>query len=486
MTWIIFALLTLAVLVLLAVPVLRRSRPDAAEPEQDSDEFRYDPRRAHDLAVYRHQLAEIDKDAERGVLDAGEAAAMRLEVERRMLRAAADAGERRTRIAAPLRYATVAVLAAVLGGGAFGLYTLLGRPDLPDRPLAQRGAERARATAQAEQGHEMTELAARLKAKLEQGPGDARGWTLLGRTYATLNRFDAAADAFRRAIALDESNADSHIYLAEVLMSAADNAITPQAAQSLQKALALAPKHPAARFYVALARAQAGDWQGAYDRWLALAADTPADAPWREGLLARLQQAAAQLGADLQADLPEPLPPQAPVAQDEPPAAESGTPGPSREDMEAAAEMSAEDRAAMIQSMITRLASRLEENPDDFAGWMRLGRAYVVTGEKDKALEAYRKAVALQPKNVNALMTLAGTVIRDGGETLPDEAVALLKRVLAIEPENPDALWFIGRAELEAGRPKGAREAWTKLLALLDPASPEHATVKDSLDSIEQ
>jgi cytochrome c-type biogenesis protein CcmH len=488
MAWVVFALLTVSVLAILAIPVLRRPRNQA---EPDTADAQYDPRRAHDMAVYRDQLDEIDKDTERGVLDADEAAAMRLEVERRMLRAAEDAGERRARIAAPLRYATLAALAVVLAGGAFGLYGVIGRPDLPDRPLAQRGEERTRAMAQAQQGQEMSQLAARLKTKLEQGPGDARGWALLGRTYVTLNRFVEAQAAFNKAIALDERDADLHVYLAETLMSAADNAVTPQAAQSLRKALALAPGHPAARFYLALARAQAGDWQGAYDGWLALAADTPADAPWREGLLAQLQQAAAQTGADWQADLPAPPPPMAPVARAEPPAAETGAaapaPGPTREDMEAAAEMSAEDRTAMIQSMIQRLADRLEKNPDDFAGWMRLGRAYLVTRAHDKAAVAYRKAVTLQPDNVDALMNLSDAVIRGGdGDTLPDEAVDLLRRVLAIDPENPDALWFVGRAELEAGRPKDARAAWTKLLALLDPASPEHATVKESIDSLGQ
>jgi cytochrome c-type biogenesis protein CcmH len=338
--------------------------------------------------------------------------------------------------------------------------------------------------AEAKRSAEMNQLAARLKAKLEQGPSDARGWTLLGRTYTTLNRPDDAVAAFRRAIAMDDRDADLHVYLAEALMAQADNAVTPQAAEALKKALALAPKHPAARFYLALARAQAGDWQAAYKDWLALAADTPANAPWRQGLLGQLRQAAVQIGADLAADLPPPAPPMASAKQ---PAPSAETPGPSQEDMAAAADMTPEQRTAMIQSMVQRLATRLEKNPDDFAGWMRLGRAYMVTGDPAKAENAYRKAVLLKPDHVNALMNLAVAVIRgDSGDTLPDEAVDLLRRVLALEPDNPDALWYFGRAELEAGRPKGAREAWSKLLAQLDPASREHATVKARLDSIGQ
>ncbi len=477
MAWVLFSLLTVSVLAMLAVPVFRRSAMDKDAGDAEHDTYKYDPRREHDLAVYRYQLAEVDKDAERGVLNAEEAAAAKLEVERRMLRAADDKGERRATVANSWRFATMIGLAAVLAAGAFGVYSTLGRPDLPDRPLAQRGEERQRAVAESERGQEMTELAARLAAKMEQSPDDIRGWVLLGRTYGTLGRTDDAAKAFRRAIALNGQDPELHIYLAETLITGSGNAVTPEAAKALKAALDLNPKHPAARFYLALARAQADDWKGAYERWLALAADTPADAPWREGLVRQLETAAAQIGADLDADMPEPAPPMARAEE----------PGPSREDMEAAASMTPEQRAEMIQGMIRNLAERLEAQPDDFDGWMRLGRAYLVTRAHAKAQDAYRKAVGLQPENVGALMNLAGAII-DGntGNALPEEAVGLLRKVNSLDPRNPDALWFIGRAELEAGRPGGAKEAWTKLLALLDPASPEHANVKASIEQIGQ
>jgi cytochrome c-type biogenesis protein CcmH len=63
--------------------------------------------------------------------------------------------------------------------------------------------------------------------------------------------------------------------------------------------------------------------------------------------------------------------------------------------MEAAAEMSAEERGQMIRSMVERLAARLEDQPDDREGWLRLGRAYEVLGEPDKARDARARAEAL-------------------------------------------------------------------------------------------
>lgn len=69
--------------------------------------------------------------------------------------------------------------------------------------------------------------------------------------------------------------------------------------------------------------------------------------------------------------------------------------GPTKEDVAAASEMSAEDRGAFILSMVDRLASRLEENPEDLDGWIKLANAYKVLGDKPKALSALEQASGL-------------------------------------------------------------------------------------------
>jgi cytochrome c-type biogenesis protein CcmH len=65
--------------------------------------------------------------------------------------------------------------------------------------------------------------------------------------------------------------------------------------------------------------------------------------------------------------------------------------------MAAAKDMSAPDRDAMIRGMVERLATRLKQNGDDVDGWLRLVRAYLVMGDRDKARSALadaRQAVA--------------------------------------------------------------------------------------------
>ena len=66
--------------------------------------------------------------------------------------------------------------------------------------------------------------------------------------------------------------------------------------------------------------------------------------------------------------------------------------------MEAAAEMTADDRSQMIRTMVKRLADRLADNPDDLEGWKRLARAYEVLGELEKAKEAMTRIEALTTK----------------------------------------------------------------------------------------
>ncbi|MGZ9034215.1 MAG: c-type cytochrome biogenesis protein CcmI, partial [Rhodospirillales bacterium] len=76
--WLGVAALSVLTVLLVAAPLLFRGAATAAS------------RREADLRVYRAQLAEVDRDVERGLLAAAEAEAARTEVKRRMLAAAGD------------------------------------------------------------------------------------------------------------------------------------------------------------------------------------------------------------------------------------------------------------------------------------------------------------------------------------------------------------------------------------------------------------
>jgi cytochrome c-type biogenesis protein CcmH len=370
-------LLTGVTLGLLLLPLIRKPRSAA------------DARAEFDLRVYRDQLAEVDRDAQRGLLRGDEAAAARVEVQRRMLStAAAVEADQPLRNTPPSRRASAGVLAAIVLGlpmAATLLYATLGAPRSADRPLAERRSELAAASISGDQQTDSLErVAAQLAKKLETSPDSAEGWFLLGRAYVTLGRYQDAVGALRRARDLAPDRPEVANAFAEAWIAEAGGQVGEEAREALQKALVLDPRNPQARFLLALDRAQQGDLRGAVQGWTDLIAIAPAGATWLPVVHQHLEEAARQAGID-----PATVDPSA-EARALVAASETGPAA------AAAREVSPQQRSKMIQGMVDRLAARLQDNPDDLEGWRRLARAYQVLGEADKARDAQARIDALE------------------------------------------------------------------------------------------
>src|SRR5260370_315952 len=176
------AAVTLVVVATVVLPLMKGAR---AAPGRAS----------FDRAVYRDQLKELERDRARGLIDADQTAAARLEIERRLL--AADA---RPEFATARRSGSPALaiaLALLLPAAATGIYLALGAPGAPDEPYAGRGPERALAAAEGRHGDIAGALAA-LEKDLAANPDDAEKWLLLARSAAT-GRRRRGAPAGRRA-----------------------------------------------------------------------------------------------------------------------------------------------------------------------------------------------------------------------------------------------------------------------------------------------
>ena len=158
--------------------------------------------------------------------------------------------------------------------------------------------------------------------------------------------------------------------------------------------------------------------------------------------------------------------------------------GPTRKDVAAAQSMSAEDRQTMIAGMVARLAARLEEQPDDLEGWVRLGRSYTVLRHHDKARDAMARAAKLAPKNVEILMLYGRAIRSAAGEALTPASIAVMRRVVALDGGIVEALWFVGRAEAESGNAAAARDHWEKAYAALPASSPDRAELRRRIDSL--
>jgi cytochrome c-type biogenesis protein CcmH len=394
-------LLVAAVGYALARPLLRPlAPPDAAS--------------AFNTAVYRDQLKELEREVARGVLPEGEAAAARTEIERRLL-AAASGADASSSEAKPSRTAA-ALVALAIAVGAGGVYLAIGDPGAPDQPLqARKGAEKSIAGGDPMHG-QMEDLVRQLAQKLEENPGDPQGWALMARSLMRLERPAEAVDAYKRAIDLsggrDGTLAGEY---AEARIVAGGGRVDAEAESIYRQMLREEPGNPQARYYLAFARLQRGDRAGALADWQQLLADTPADAPWRETLERQIAEAGG-----------------------------AAPRGPTASDMKAAAGMSEADRSAMIEGMVSQLAARLKDNPDDLEGWRRLARAYDVLGRGDEAARAH-------------------------------------ERVLALSPNDPAALWSLGQRAKARGDIAGARRRWEALERTLPKDAPERVQVRQAL-----
>ena len=154
--------------------------------------------------------------------------------------------------------------------------------------------------------------------------------------------------------------------------------------------------------------------------------------------------------------------------------------------MAAAQGMSAEERNQMIAAMVDGLAERLKQNPDDLEGWQRLGQSYAVLGRHDEARDAYGEAAKLAPDDTAVLGDYARAIMSAAGDAteFPPDAIALYQHIIGLNPEQPDALWFLGFADAAAGRNDGAQDYWTRLLNLLPEGGADRDAVQQALDAL--
>jgi cytochrome c-type biogenesis protein CcmH len=358
--WFVLSLMTATAIFAVLWPLSRR-------PNTSAD--------ASDVAVYRDQFAEVDRDLAGGQIQPAEAAAAKTEVARRLI-AAADASRACTEPAPAAeqtsrRRAVVLAVLVLLPLGAAAFYAAMGSPMLPDYPVALRGGSSS--------DQSIDQLIAQVEQHLATHPEDGRGWEVIAPVYLRMGRFDDAVKARRNALRLNSETADRAASLGEALVFASNGVVTADAKASFERAIALDEGHVLARYYLGVAAEQEGDKAGAASNWRALLASAPAGAPWADFVQAAIDRVEGS-GAAKQASS-----------------------GPSEEQLAAAADLGPEQRNAMVLAMVERLAERLRRDGSDVEGWVRLVRSYLVLGKAQNARAAAvdgRRALAGEPEKL--------------------------------------------------------------------------------------
>ena len=314
---------------------------------------------ADDAVFYRQELADIARDAERGLIGPTEADAARAEAARRLLAAQRRmAGEgsgsfspRRMRMAALLVLIAVPLIA-------LPLYLRIASPELPGQPLASRTPD--------VQG--VGDAVAQIERHLAQNPTDGRGHEVVAPVYMQMGRFDDAVRSLTEAVRLLGPTATRLSALGQARVAQAGGVVTAAARADFERAVALDGLDMRARFFLALALEQDGDKARAIAAFRAIAAETAPASPIGAAVAAKI--------AELQ------------------PQTQTGA---------AIAAMPQNDQTQMIRAMVAGLAQRLETNPNDVDGWLRLIRSYAVLGDRGAADAALAKARTIFATNAAML-----------------------------------------------------------------------------------
>jgi cytochrome c-type biogenesis protein CcmH len=400
------ALLTTATVGVLLVPLLRN---------RASSTDRFDG----ELAIYRDQLAEIDRARAEDEISEAEASAARLEIERRILAAADRVPSAEAASSPALHRLLPPALALAIPLFALGLYLKIGHPGLPAAPFV--------AGQHLDRPMDIPRLVADARARAASQPNDA----------------------------------DAQAALGEALTLEADGTVTQAAVEAFNKAIAIRPDDPRALYYLGLHEVQSGDSRAALKRWQELEASSPPNAPFLPMLRAEIARVARSAGLEM--------------------------PKPSREQQEAMAALTPEQRQQAIRGMVEGLAARMKDNPQDRGGWLRLANAWKVLGEHASAIDAYAKADALEPVDARLLADWAETHARSlaPGQPPSPAAVAVLERLEKAEPRNGLALFYLGAASFAAGDKKAAAQRWKTLLALLPADAPIRAMLEERIKEAE-
>lgn len=357
-----------------------------------------------DMAVYRDQLKEVDRDLARGVLTETEAEAVRTEVSRRLLDADRRAASRTAISEGGLLPAAVILVAAVLAGS-FLLYARIGAPGVADLPMAERlanledAARNRPGQAEAENrarpflpearepDASFLDLMERLRAALSERPNDIQGLTLLAENEARLGNFTAAREAQERLVAAygDDVPLEERIALLDLMVFSAGGFVSPEAETVLAGILDDAPEDEAARYYAGLLFAQNGRPDRAFPIWRRLLETSAPDAPWVPVIRAEIAGVAADAGIEY-------TPPD--------------IRGPTSADIAAAGDMTAEERQDMIRGMVEGLSDRLATDGGPPEDWARLIGALSVLGETGRARAVADEAMQVFADAPEALATI--------------------------------------------------------------------------------
>lgn len=356
--WIVAGVLTLGIAALILKPLLRKTASRSVEVNPD-------------IAIYRSQLKELERDAAAGAIGEDEVRTARAEISRRLLAANDEAMMSSSGVSSRQRIAIALLVCLVTPALATLVYLQKGSPDYAATPYTDHN-------------------------------GEAQLWAQYGMAYMNAEQFGEAVEAFQQAIELSDPDAGLYEMLGEAIVMANDRVISGRAIAAFRKALELDPQRERSRYIIAEDTYRGGDRETGVRAFIDLLEETR-DPGLQAFLKERIESAITEIKAEL-----------------------SGDPAAARPEFEAPSRPLSgvsEAQSAQINQMVEQLAARLKTEPDNIEGWLRLIRSYTVLQEMEKAREALQTATLIfltRREDLNRILTLTEELGLTSGPELPE------------------------------------------------------------------
>ena len=288
--WVICALMIVIALAFVVPPALQQSESSKGAVEDD--------RKQANIAVYRDQLAELEADLRNGLVSEEQYAQDRDEIQRRLLEDTATT-ESKTATAVPLNARNTAY---VLGIGlpliAIVSYLMIGEPERIANPAPVGAPPSASSAAPPERSQEQIEAnVAKLAQRLESNPNDAQGWTMLARSYSSMEKYAEAAGAYAKATELNAKDADLWAEYAFATGMAEGRTLQGKSVELVERALKVDPENLKALQLAGSAAFQAKDYKKAVDYWQRVLKKVPPGSEVAEAINERINEAKTLAGS---------------------------------------------------------------------------------------------------------------------------------------------------------------------------------------------
>ena len=281
--WVICAAMILIALGFVLPPALQRAK------ETDLDET--EERKQANIAVYRDQLSELEADLRNGIVGEEQYAQDRDEIERRLLEDTAVEKSKKTAVPAHARGTAYLVgfgipLVAIVFYLNVGTPKSIGEaPVVSSQPPTTMGAPGERTQEQIQANVE------KLAERLKSNPNDVQGWTMLARSYSSMERFGEAAGAYAKVTELKPNDADLWAEYAFAMAMAGGKTLEGKPTELIQQALKIDPQNAKALQLAGTAAFESKNYQKAIEYWERVLKQVPPNSEVGQLITSRINEA---------------------------------------------------------------------------------------------------------------------------------------------------------------------------------------------------